>query len=104
MYCLPDLGKTAILILENGCTQPLLLSKEAKQECADQECDDDDNDDGGQSKRTRKPVNSIMLAYKLLTPSVKVLLYIHTLTALMHFLCIPFLEFSMLAFKCSCVE
>ncbi|KAE8646691.1 SPX domain-containing membrane protein At4g22990 isoform X1 [Cucumis sativus] len=70
-------GKTAILILENGCTQPLLLSKEAKQECADQECDDDDNDDGGQSKRTRKPVNSIMLAYKLLTPSVKVQLFVY---------------------------
>lgn len=104
MYCWPGLGKTAILILENGCTQPLLLSKDGKQECADEECDDDDNDDGGQSKRSRKPVNSIMLAYKLLTPSVKVLLYIHTLLALMNFSCILFHQFSLLALKCCCVK
>ncbi|XP_038876416.1 SPX domain-containing membrane protein At4g22990-like isoform X2 [Benincasa hispida] len=69
-------GKTAILILENGCTQPLLLNKDAKQECADQECDDDDDNDG-HSKKNRKPVNSIISAYKLLTPSVKVQLFVY---------------------------
>lgn len=97
MDCLSDVGKTVKLILENGCTQPLLLNKNAKQECADQECDgnkdDDDDNDDEYSKKNRKPVNSIISAYQLLTPSVKVLLYILTFLALVHFSCIPLLEF-----------
>lgn len=74
MNCSFDVGKTVKLILENGCTRPLLLNEHAKQECADQECDDDDDDDDdeGSSERNRKPVDSIISAYKLLTPSVKV--------------------------------
>ncbi|CAK9328482.1 unnamed protein product [Citrullus colocynthis] len=74
-------GKTVKLILENGCTQPLLLNKNAKQECADQECDgnkdDDDDNDDEYSKKNRKPVNSIISAYQLLTPSVKVQLFVY---------------------------
>ncbi|KAG7013353.1 SPX domain-containing membrane protein, partial [Cucurbita argyrosperma subsp. argyrosperma] len=75
----PNTGKTVKLILENGCTRPLLLNEHAKQECADQECDDDDDDDDdeGSSKRNRKPVDSIISAYKLLTPSVKVQLFVY---------------------------
>lgn len=58
MDCLSDVGKTVKLILENGCTQPLLLNKNAKQECADQECDgnkddDDDNDDEYSKKKSQ---------------------------------------------------
>lgn len=58
-------------VVENGSTQPLLLNTEAKQqqESDDQELDDDDDED---SEITHKPVSSIVSAYRLLTPSVKV--------------------------------
>lgn len=72
--------------MENGCIQPL-LDKDGKQECADQECDDDDDES---HKGNRKPVNSIMSAYKLLTPSVKVEYIITSLTS-MQFSYISFL-------------
>ncbi|XP_022159275.1 SPX domain-containing membrane protein At4g22990-like [Momordica charantia] len=68
-----NVGQTVNLIVENGCIQPL-LDKDGKQECADQECDDDDDES---HKGNRKPVNSIMSAYKLLTPSVKVQLFVY---------------------------
>lgn len=55
--------------LEKGVTQPLLISSEAHQD------EDDDLDiDGSEetSEDSRAPVNSIVAAYRLLTPSVKV--------------------------------
>ena len=57
--------------LEYGCTQqPLLMSSEANQQDEDevQDCDDAEED----SEEIQKPVDSIMSAYRLLTPSVKV--------------------------------
>lgn len=58
--------------VETGSTHPLLLSSEAKQKDGheNQELDDDDYDD--ESEKIPKPVTSIVSAYRLLTPSVKV--------------------------------
>lgn len=52
-------------------TQPLLLNSEAKLQDnnVDQEFDDGEED----SDENHKPVTSIVSAYRLLTPSVKVL-------------------------------
>ena len=57
--------------MENSFTQPLLMKSEAKQqdEDGDGECDDAEED----SREIHKPVTSIVAAYRLLTPSVKVL-------------------------------
>lgn len=57
--------------MENGFTQPLLIKSEAKQqdEDGDGECDDAEEDYG----EIHKPVTSIVAAYRLLTPSIKVL-------------------------------
>ncbi|KAF8380340.1 hypothetical protein HHK36_027824 [Tetracentron sinense] len=56
--------------LEEGLTQPLLLSSEDKQqdEDGDQECDASEES----PEESRRPVTSIGSAYRLLTPSVKV--------------------------------
>lgn len=56
--------------VERGIIQPLLIKSEAKQqdEDGDEELDDDDESTEG----TQKPVTSIVSAYRLLTPSVKV--------------------------------
>ncbi|KAJ9680804.1 hypothetical protein PVL29_019962 [Vitis rotundifolia] len=59
--------------VENGLTQPLLLNSKAKEEDEDQECDGAEED----SNEIQKPVTSLVLAYRLLTPSVKVQLYIY---------------------------
>ncbi|RVW41051.1 SPX domain-containing membrane protein [Vitis vinifera] len=56
--------------VESGSTQPLLLNSKAKEEDEDQECDGAEED----SNDIQKPVTSLVLAYRLLTPSVKVLL------------------------------
>ena len=64
-------GKCMNVALEYGCTQqPLLMSSEANQQDEDevQDCDDAEED----SEEIQKPVDSIMSAYRLLTPSVKV--------------------------------
>ncbi|XP_044501628.1 SPX domain-containing membrane protein At4g22990-like [Mangifera indica] len=63
--------------VENGSTHPLLLSSEAKQKDGheNQELDDDDYDD--ESEKIPKPVTSIVSAYRLLTPSVKVQLFVY---------------------------
>ncbi|KAL9435017.1 hypothetical protein AB3S75_021307 [Citrus x aurantiifolia] len=66
--------------VDNGSTRPLLLNSEAKQkdENDDQELDNDDHDeDDEDSKITHRPVTSIMSAYRLLTPSVKVQLFVY---------------------------
>ncbi|KAL3536890.1 hypothetical protein ACH5RR_000256 [Cinchona calisaya] len=64
-------------LLEDGVTQPLILSLGNKQE-------DEDEDEGEEvdiseeaSDESRKPVTSLVSAYKLLTPSVKVQLFIY---------------------------
>lgn len=66
------LGNDAV---ENGFRQPLLLNSEVKREDedGDEECDDGEK----ASKEIHKPVTSIVLAYRLLTPSVKVQLFIY---------------------------
>lgn len=58
--------------VETGIVQPLLLSSEEKQQ------DDDGEEDCDEaSKEIQKPVTSIVAAYRLLTPSVKVQLFIY---------------------------
>ncbi|KAI7755191.1 hypothetical protein M8C21_005704 [Ambrosia artemisiifolia] len=61
--------------LENGVTQPLLVSSQAHQDDVDedQECDMSE----GPSEDSHAPISSIGAAYKLLTPSVKILLFIY---------------------------
>ncbi|KAH1042772.1 hypothetical protein GLYMA_09G128500v4 [Glycine max] len=60
--------------LEKGLKQPLLISSENKvDEDADQDCDDSEE----APEESRQPVNSIVMAYRLLTPSVKVQLLIY---------------------------
>ena len=60
--------------LEKGLKQPLLISSENKvDEDADQDCDDSEE----APEESRQPVNSIRMAYRLLTPSVKVQLLIY---------------------------
>ncbi|CAN1332401.1 SPX domain-containing membrane protein At4g22990 [Linum perenne] len=60
---------------ENGSTQPLLLESEAKYE----DEDDDQELDGGEgdSEASHEPVTSIVSAYQLLTPAVKVQLFVY---------------------------
>ncbi len=67
---LSGLGQLVNVSVENGSTQPLLMKSEAKQqdEDEDQECDDAKEN----PKEIHKPVTSIVVAYRLLTPSVKV--------------------------------
>lgn len=62
---------TENVVLENGITQPLISSSgEEKQDENVDEDDEFDNSEG--SDKSQKPVTSILSAYKLLTPSVKV--------------------------------
>ncbi|XWS77126.1 hypothetical protein CRYUN_Cryun01aG0235200 [Craigia yunnanensis] len=69
-------GSSVNYTVENGFTQPLLLNLESKQEVQneDQEYDDGEEDS---CEKTRKPVTSIVSAYRLLTPSVKVQLFVY---------------------------
>ncbi|GFZ02158.1 major Facilitator Superfamily with SPX (SYG1/Pho81/XPR1) domain-containing protein [Actinidia rufa] len=70
---LPDLvGNDA---LEKGLAQPLLLGSEDNQ----QDEDGDEEGDGSEEapEESRRPVTSIVSAYRLLTPSVKVQLLIY---------------------------
>ncbi|KAE8657706.1 SPX domain-containing membrane protein [Hibiscus syriacus] len=72
---LPVLGSAVNYTVENGFTQPLLLNMESKQgQNGDQEYENDDEEDSGE--KTSKPVTSIVSAYRLLTPSVKVQLFV----------------------------
>lgn len=54
--------------MEKGLKNPLLLAQE------ETEHDEEDDGDGSEesAEDSRKPANSIVAAYKLLTPSVKV--------------------------------
>ncbi|CAH2078206.1 unnamed protein product, partial [Thlaspi arvense] len=58
--------------LEKGMKQPLLIASE---EIEEQVEDEDDSEEAAEDSRT--PANSIVAAYKLLTPSVKVQLLIY---------------------------
>ncbi|XP_011091355.1 SPX domain-containing membrane protein At4g22990-like isoform X1 [Sesamum indicum] len=61
--------------LQNGVSQPLLSSSVEKQQDEDEDEDEDISEEA--SEESCKPVTSIMSAYKLLTPSVKVQLFIY---------------------------
>ncbi|XP_062157409.1 SPX domain-containing membrane protein At4g22990-like isoform X2 [Alnus glutinosa] len=70
-----DAGPLVNVAVENGFNQPLLMKSEAKQqdEDGDKECDDAEEDSG----EIHKPVTSIVVAYRLLTPSIKVQLFVY---------------------------
>ncbi|KAK0580915.1 hypothetical protein LWI29_007695 [Acer saccharum] len=74
----PQEANAGILInyaVENGSTQPLLLNSEAKQ--VDENEDRDYDDSEASAEIVHKPVTSIVSAYRLLTPSVKVQLFVY---------------------------
>ncbi|PQP92860.1 hypothetical protein Pyn_36996 [Prunus yedoensis var. nudiflora] len=62
-------GKIVNISVENGPTQPLLSNSKAKQKDGDGDTDCDDAEED--PAEIQKPVNSIVSAYRLLTPSVK---------------------------------
>ncbi|KAI3681688.1 hypothetical protein L6452_36491 [Arctium lappa] len=65
-------------IVETGFSEPLLLGSGKNQEDEEDEqheCDDDPSEES--AEESREPVTSIMSAYRLLTPSVKVQLIIY---------------------------
>ncbi|KAM5555061.1 SPX domain-containing membrane protein [Rosa sericea] len=68
-------GRFINISVDDNSTQPLLMNSNAKQqdEDGDEDCDDAEED----SKELQRPVNSIVSAYRLLTPSVKVQLLIY---------------------------
>ncbi|KAL4376549.1 hypothetical protein GQ457_02G000480 [Hibiscus cannabinus] len=69
-------GSAVNYTAENGFTQPLLLNMESKQsQTGDQEYDEEEEEDS--CEKTSKPVTSIVSAYRLLTPSVKVQLFVY---------------------------
>lgn len=70
MWSLFETGKIVNISVENGPTQPLLSNSKAKQKDADGDTDCDDAEED--PAEIQKPVNSIVSAYRLLTPSVKV--------------------------------
>ncbi|KAG5095648.1 hypothetical protein JHK84_051236 [Glycine max] len=55
----------------NERTQPLLMNSEEKEQ------DEDGEEENDNTEETKKPVTSIVVAYKLLTPSVKVQLFVY---------------------------
>lgn len=61
------------ILIEPDAAQPLILSLEETQEDEDREFDVSEE----AAEESHKPVNSLMSAYKLLTPSVKVQLFIY---------------------------
>ncbi|GMN67433.1 hypothetical protein TIFTF001_036505 [Ficus carica] len=69
------IGQFINVAVENVSTQPLLMNSEASQSDEDevQDCDDAEED----TEEIQKPVDSIMSAYRLLTPSIKVQLLIY---------------------------
>ncbi|GJR31552.1 SPX domain-containing membrane protein-like protein [Tanacetum coccineum] len=63
-------------MVETGFTEPLLLGSTKSQQGEDEQQENDDPSDE-LSEKSREPVTSIMSAYRLLTPSVKVQLIIY---------------------------
>ncbi|KAK2415123.1 SPX domain-containing membrane protein [Trifolium repens] len=74
-----ETGQQAVHIaIENEYTQPLLMNSEANEQNEDGEQEKDDDEEEVYDKiEAQKPVTSIVLAYKLLTPSVKVQLFVY---------------------------
>nr|XP_023908970.1 SPX domain-containing membrane protein At4g22990-like [Quercus suber]XP_023908972.1 SPX domain-containing membrane protein At4g22990-like [Quercus suber] len=68
-------GQLANVTVENGYTQPLLMKIEAKQQDEDEDQERDDAEED--SQEIHKPVTSIVVACRLLTPSVKVQLFVY---------------------------
>ncbi|XP_014617913.1 SPX domain-containing membrane protein At4g22990 isoform X4 [Glycine max] len=66
-----DTGPAVHVAVENEHTQPLLTNSEAKEQ------DEDGEEENDNAEETKKPVTSIVVAYKLLTPSVKVQLFVY---------------------------
>lgn len=66
------LGQLANVTVENGYRQPLLMKIEAKQQDEDEDEDQERDDAEEDSQDIHKPVTSIVAAYRLLSPSVKV--------------------------------
>ncbi|TKY65501.1 SPX domain-containing membrane protein [Spatholobus suberectus] len=66
-----DTGPAVHVAVENEHTQPLLMNSEAKEQ------DEDGEEENDNAEETKKPVTSIVVAYKLLTPSVKVQLFVY---------------------------
>lgn len=68
------LGLLEAGIVENSISQPLLVSLEEKQCDEDRDEEEEEECDASEEapEETKKPVNSIVSAYRLLTPSVKV--------------------------------
>ncbi|XP_055817373.1 SPX domain-containing membrane protein At4g22990-like isoform X2 [Solanum dulcamara] len=62
-------------LVQKGITQPLLLSAEETKQDEDEDQDCDNSEES--AEEIQKPVTSIVSAYKLLTPSVKVQLLIY---------------------------
>ena len=65
-------GRFVKISVDNNFTQPLLMNSNNKQQDGDGDGDEDCDDAGEDFKQLKKPVNSIVSAYRLLTPSVKV--------------------------------
>ncbi|XP_048227232.1 SPX domain-containing membrane protein At4g22990 isoform X2 [Ricinus communis] len=76
----PQQANSGLLVnghaVESGFTQPLLIKSESEHqnEDSDQELEDCDEDSEGSRQ---EPVTSIVSAYRLLTPSVKVQLFVY---------------------------
>ncbi|XP_006339490.1 SPX domain-containing membrane protein At4g22990-like isoform X1 [Solanum tuberosum] len=68
-------GKIENGLMQKGITQPLLLSEEETKQDEDEDQDCDNSEES--AEEIQKPVTSIVSAYKLLTPSVKVQLLIY---------------------------
>ncbi|KAK4738701.1 hypothetical protein R3W88_002398 [Solanum pinnatisectum] len=68
-------GKIETGFVQKGITQPLLLSEEETKQAEDEDQDCDNSEES--AEEIQKPVTSIVSAYKLLTPSVKVQLLIY---------------------------
>lgn len=71
-------GLLEAVIVENSISQPLLVSLEEKQCDEDRDEEEEECDASEEApEETKKPVNSIVSAYRLLTPSVKVQLFVY---------------------------
>ncbi|KAL9315053.1 hypothetical protein ACSQ67_016054 [Phaseolus vulgaris] len=66
-----DTGPAVHVAVENERTQPLLMNSEEKEQ------DEEGEEENDNAEETKKPVTSIVVAYKLLTPSVKVQLFVY---------------------------
>ena len=60
------IGPAVHVVVENEHTQPLLINSKAKEQ------DEDREEENDNAEETKKHVTSIVVAYKLFTPSVKV--------------------------------